>query len=85
MDIKLKFIEAIYYKTGIRITSKRDCKIISELILNEKIGYISVSTLYRIFLLNDYTYKPFKNSLDILSKFCGYYCFFRGFLKYYIK
>ncbi len=75
-------LEAIYNKTGIYITTKNDCKIISQLLVDEKIGYLSVSTLYRFFLHNKSQNKPYKNTFTILAKFCGYPDW-EYFLKYY--
>jgi hypothetical protein len=65
-------LEAIYSKTGIYITTKNDCRIVSQLISDEKIGYLSESTLYRFFLLQNETTKPYKNTLTILAIFCGF-------------
>lgn len=65
-------LEAIYSKTGIYISTKNDCRIVSQLIADEKIGYLSESTLYRFFLLQNDTTKPYKNTLTILAIFCGF-------------
>jgi hypothetical protein len=65
-------LEAIYSKTGIYISTKNDCRIISQLIADEKIGYLSESTLYRFFLYENEQTKPYKNTLSILAMFCGF-------------
>lgn len=75
-------LEAIYSKTGVYITTKNDCRIVSQLIADEKIGYLSESTLYRFFLLQNTPSKPYKNTLTILAKFCGFRDWDR-FMKYY--
>jgi hypothetical protein len=82
MISKTILIEAIYNKTGIYITTKNDCKLISQLIVNEKIGYLSESTLYRFFLYQNHSNKPYKNTYSILAKFCGYPDW-HTFLKYF--
>ena len=75
-------LEAIYTKTGIYITTKNDCRIVSQLIVDERIGYLSESTLYRFFLHQNEQTKPYKNTLTILAKFCGFKDWDR-FMKYY--
>ena len=42
------------------------------MIADEKIGYLSESTLYRFFLLQNEVTKPYKNTLTILAMFCGF-------------
>jgi hypothetical protein len=79
---KTILLEAIYKKTGIYITTKNDCRFISQLILSEKVGTLSESTLYRFFLYKTEITKPYKNTYDVLAKFCGYPDW-NTFLKYY--
>lgn len=62
----------IYIKTGLYITNKNDCKKLSQLISDKKLGYLSESTLYRYFLHPNSTTKPYKNTLHILAKFCDF-------------
>jgi hypothetical protein len=65
-------LDKIFNKTGIYITNKNECKLLSQIIANEKIGYLSESTLYRFFLYPNGNHKPYKNTLNILAQFCGY-------------
>ena len=65
-------LDKIFNKTGIYITNKNECKLLSQIIANEKIGYLSESTLYRIFLNPNSNHKPYKNTLNILAQFCDY-------------
>lgn len=65
-------LDKIFNKTGIYITNKNECKLLSNIIASEKIGYLSESTLYRFFLSPNGKNKPYKNTLNILAKFCGY-------------
>ena len=82
MISKSILLEAIYNKTGIYISTKNDCRLISQLIANEKVGFLSESTLYRLFLYNINSNKPYKNTYTVLAKFCGYPDW-NLFLKYY--
>jgi hypothetical protein len=65
-------LDKIFNKTGIYITNKNECKLLSQIIAKEKIGYLSESTLYRFFLYPNGNHKPYKNTLNILAQFCGY-------------
>lgn len=65
-------IELIYNRTGIYISNKNDCKKLSQLISDRKIGYLSESTLYRFFLYPSNSSRPYKNTLTILAQFCGF-------------
>jgi hypothetical protein len=65
-------LDKIFNKTGIYITNKNECKLLSQIIANEKIGYLSESTLYRFFLYPNGNHNPYKNTLNILAQFCGY-------------
>ena len=65
-------LDLICIKTGLLIKNKNDCKKISELISDKKLGYLSESTLYRFFLHPNNNYKPYKNTLHILAKFCDF-------------
>jgi hypothetical protein len=65
-------LELIYNRTGIYIANKNDCKKLSMLISEQKIGYLSESTLYRFFLHPTSSSKPYKNTLNILAQFCGF-------------
>ena len=65
-------LDLICIKTGLLIKNKNDCKKISKLISDKKLGYLSESTLYRFFLHPSNNYKPYKNTLHILAKFCDF-------------
>lgn len=65
-------LDKIFNKTGIYITNKNECKLLSQIIASEKKGYLSESTLYRFFLSPNGKHKPYKNTLNILAQFCGY-------------
>jgi hypothetical protein len=69
---KNNLLEAIYKKTGIYITNKSDCRRVSQLILDDKMGFLSESTLYRFFLHDGASNKPYLNTYNTLAKFCGY-------------
>lgn len=58
-------------KIGWGISNKPDCAQLSELILHSGFGYISESTLYRLFFQFE-KHSPYKHTLDILCKFLGY-------------
>lgn len=75
-------LEAIYNKTGVYITTKNDCRKVSQFITAEKNGFLSESTLYRFFLYNSNSNKPYKNTFNVLARFCGYPDW-NAFLKYY--
>jgi hypothetical protein len=64
--------DLIYIKTGLYITNKNDCKKLSQLISEKKLGYLSESTLYRYFLHPNSPTKPYKNTLHVLAQFCGF-------------
>ena len=54
------------------VMNKPDCAKLSELISSNVYGYVSVSTLYRLFFQPD-QHIPYKNTLDILCRFIGYH------------
>ena len=60
-------LDKIFNKTGIYITNKNECKLLSQIIASEKKGYLSESTLYRFFLSPNGKHKPYKNTLNILA------------------
>ena len=82
MLIKNILLEAIHNKTGVYITKKNDCRLVSQFIAAAKIGFLSESTLYRFFLYNSNNNKPYKNTFNVLARFCGYPDW-TAFLKYY--
>jgi hypothetical protein len=63
--------EKLAEKMGWVIANKADCAILSEMMLQSESGYLSVSTLYRLFFLTT-THTPYKNTYDILCRFLGY-------------
>jgi hypothetical protein len=63
----------IAVKLRFPIIGKPDCFKLSEVLLNEGYGSVSVSTLYRLFI----NYKgtiPYRHTLDILANYTGYLC-----------
>lgn len=58
-------------KIGYQISNKPDCIKLSEIISKNEIGYISDTTLYRLFFYAN-KHKPYKHTLDILCKYAGY-------------
>lgn len=72
MKDKKILLEKIFNKTGIFITTKNDCRLISQRIADEKIGFLSESTLYRFFLYKKQENRPYTNTYNVLAKFCGY-------------
>jgi hypothetical protein len=72
MNEKKILLETIFNKTGIYITKKNDCRLISQLIAKEKVGFLSESTLYRFFLNKELVNRPYTNTYNVLAKFCGF-------------
>jgi hypothetical protein len=72
MTTKIALLETLFLKTGIYISNKNDCKAVSELIQQEKLGYLSESTLYRLFLSKNNRHQPYPNTLNVLAIFCGF-------------
>lgn len=58
-------------KNGWSVSNKPDCSMLADLILQSGFGPISESTLYRLFFQFE-KHKPYKNTLDILSRFLGF-------------
>ena len=71
MNDKKLLLESIFNKTGIFISTKNDCRIISQFIANEKIGFLSESTLYRFFYIHPITINPYKNTFIFFPNFAG--------------
>lgn len=61
----------LWQKKGLRIFSKSDCNQLRDQIFNEGLGYLSESTLYRLFLSPKF-HKPYFNTLNILARFLNY-------------
>jgi hypothetical protein len=59
-------------KTGFNIWAKADCRKVSDLIQVELGLSISDSTLYRLFLWDNNSHKPYYHTLTILAKYLGY-------------
>ena len=53
------------------VSNKSDCQKLSEILLKEGFGSISVTTLYRLFI-NYNGAVPYKNTLTVLARFIGY-------------
>jgi hypothetical protein len=66
---RLKF--EIIAKIGYRIFTKADCAKLSDIIIESGHGYISESTLYRLFFQVE-KHQPYKSTLDLLCHFLGY-------------
>lgn len=66
-SLKIKLSE----KIGYVISNKPDCAKLAELISNEGNGYISESTIFRIFFQSE-KHVPYKNTLDLICRFIGY-------------
>jgi hypothetical protein len=62
----------MYDVTQFVVLNKPDCAKLSELITSSGYGYVSVSTLYRLFFQSE-QHLPYKNTLDILCRFIGYH------------
>lgn len=58
-------------KIGYQISNRPDCLKLSEIISKKGIGYISDTTIYRLFFYNG-KHKPYRYTTDILSIFAGY-------------
>lgn len=66
-QLKLKLVD----KIGFLISSKPDCAKLSELISQSGKGYISETTLYRIFF-QPHKHQPYKNTWNIICQFLGF-------------
>ena len=64
--------EQVELKFGKKITYQKDCKTLSDSILNESGLYISPSTLRRFFGFLKTNSNPSRVSLDTLSQYCGF-------------
>jgi hypothetical protein len=65
--LKIKLCDVVHFI----VASKPDCAKLSELIAKSGVGYVSESTLYRLFFQPEH-HAPYKNTLDILAKFIGF-------------
>jgi hypothetical protein len=61
----------LWQKKGLRIFSKSDCNQLRDQIFKEGLGYLSESTLYRLFLSQKF-HKPYFNTLNIIARFLNY-------------
>lgn len=64
--------QQIGVKTGIVLRMKSDCQKLSEMIHHSTGNLLSESTLYRLFLQDKPTNKPYVYTLDVVAAFCGY-------------
>jgi hypothetical protein len=64
--------QKVLIQAGFNITTKSDCVKLSKFLLNTGVGYISETTIYRLFLKDDNKHAPYKSTLDILCNFIGY-------------
>ncbi len=58
-------------KVRFTVSGKSDCMKLSELISESGAGYLSVTTIYRIYFQPD-KHNPYKSTLNILCRFLGY-------------
>lgn len=61
----------LWQKKGFRIFSKSDCNQLRDQIFKEGLGYLSESTLYRLFL-SPKLHKPYFSTLNIIARFLDY-------------
>jgi hypothetical protein len=66
-----KLINEIHLFIGWKMSIKSDCERLSKIICSSGHGYISTSTIYRIFF-NHGNHKPYKHTMDSLCRFVGY-------------
>jgi hypothetical protein len=66
-NLKVKLSE----KLGYAIMTKPDCAALSEKLKSSEYGYVSESTIYRLFF-QPYAHAPYKNTLDVLCRFAGF-------------
>ncbi len=64
--------EYIFIIAGFRISSRKDCDNLSNLIVKKVEQSLSPITLYRIFQAKNYENSPTRTTLDILAKFCTF-------------
>jgi hypothetical protein len=69
---KDELFKKLCIKVGFPIRTKLDCKKVSELIEQAGLPGVSESTIYRLFLLKQYTNQPYLHTLNIFAKFCGF-------------
>jgi hypothetical protein len=69
---KNELFKKLCVKVGFPIRTKLDCKKVSELIKQAGLPGVSESTIYRLFLLKQYTNQPYLHTLNIFAKFCGF-------------
>lgn len=69
---KNELFKKLCVKVGFPIRTKLDCKKVSELIEQAGLPGVSESTIYRLFLLKQYTNQPYLHTLNIFAKFCGF-------------
>jgi hypothetical protein len=69
---KNELFKKLCVKVGFPIRTKLDCKKVSELIEQAGLPGVSESTIYRLFLLKQYTNQPYLHTLHIFAKFCGF-------------
>jgi hypothetical protein len=69
---KNELFKKLCIKVGFPIRTKLDCKKVSELIEQAGLPGVSESTIYRLFLLKQYTNQPYLHTLNIFATFCGF-------------
>ncbi|MFP4556301.1 MAG: hypothetical protein ACLFNU_05460 [Bacteroidales bacterium] len=69
-----KLKDYVEHEFGKKISYQKDCKTLSNSILNKSSEVISPSTLRRFFGFLSTNSKPSRVTLDILSRYCGFTC-----------
>ena len=69
---KREIFKKICMRVGFPIRTKLDCKKVSELIEKEGLIGVSESTIYRLFLFNDSSNRPYLHTLNVLASFTGF-------------
>ena len=69
---KREIFKKICMRVGFPIRTKLDCKKVSELIEKEGLIGVSESTIYRLFLFNGSSNRPYLHTLNVLANFTGF-------------
>jgi hypothetical protein len=62
----------IVISAGFHITTKKDCRVLSEMIRANTGSILSEATLYRFFLLKGGNHKFYQSTLSIMARFVGF-------------
>jgi hypothetical protein len=72
MDKREILLELIYKKSKLKISTKSDCNLLSSLIYKDIGSTLSESTLYRVLIKKENPLIHYKNTLNIISRYCGF-------------